>query len=98
MSLIALTVQNMNDPPSRHDVTIRIAYDNGRQPDPAAFAVAASQAASSRDASVVTAHTAYEIICVVSVHALDRPSAVTVALAVVANAVKAEVRVSSPSR
>ena len=62
-------------------------------PDPAAFAVAASQAASSRDASVVSAHTAEEIICVVSMHAPDRPCAVAVALAVMADAVTADVRV-----
>jgi hypothetical protein len=98
MSLTALTVQSMTKPHSRYDVTVRVAYDSGRQPDPAAFAVAASKAASSRDASVVSAHMADEIICVVSVHALDRPLAVAVALAVVADAVKAEVRVRSPSR
>ena len=98
MSLTALTVHSMSKPPSRYDVTVRVAYDHGRQPDPAAFAVAASQAASSRDASVVSAHTADEIICVVRVHAPGRPSAVAVALAVVADAVKADVRVPSPSR
>jgi hypothetical protein len=68
------------------------------QPDPAAFAVIASQAASSRNASVVSAHTAQEIICLLSVAAPDRPSAVAVALAAVADALKAESRVRSPSR
>ena len=67
-------------------------------PDPATFAAAASQAASSRNASVVSAHTAEEIICVVSVAAPDRPSAVAVALAVVADALKAKNLVPSPSR
>ena len=79
----------MDEPPSRYDVTVRVAHDDGRQLDPAAFAVAASQAASSGSASVVSAHKADEIICVVSVQAPDRPSAVSVALAVVADAVKA---------
>ena len=65
---------------------------------PAAFAFIASQAASSRSARVVSMHTAQEIICLVSVAALDRPSAVAVALAVVAGALKAEGRVRSPSR
>jgi hypothetical protein len=88
----------MNKPPSRHDITVRVADDDGHQPNPAAFAVAASQAASSRNASVISAHTADEIICVVSVAAADRTSAVAVALAVVADALKGEDRVRSPSR
>ena len=88
----------MSKPPSRYDVTVRVAKEDGHQPDPAAFAAAASQAASSRNASVVSAHTAQEIICVVSVAASDRPSAVAAALAVVADALKAEGRVRSPSR
>src|SRR6266702_1780605 len=46
------------------DVTVRVAKDDGRPPDPATFAAAASKAASSRNASVVSAHTAEEIICV----------------------------------
>jgi hypothetical protein len=61
--------------------------------NPAAFTVAPSQAASSRDASVVSAHTADEIICMVSIHTSDRPCAVAAALAVVADAVTADVRV-----
>jgi hypothetical protein len=88
----------MTKPPSRYDVTIRVAKQDGHQPDPAAFAVIASQAASSRSARVVSMHTAQEIICLVSVAALDRPSAVAIALAVVAGAFKAEGRVRSPSR
>jgi len=62
--------------PSRYDVTIRVVKEDGHQPDLAAFA---SQAASSRNASVVSAHTAQEVICLVSVAAPDRPSAVAVA-------------------
>ena len=88
----------MDKPPSRYDVTIRVAKQDGHQSDPAAFAVIASQAASSRSARVVSMHTAQEIICPVSVAALDRPSAVAVALAVVAGALKAESRVRSSSR
>ena len=98
MSHITLTVPGMNEPPSRYDVTVRVAKDDGHQPDPAAFAVAASRAASTRNASVLSAHTAREIICVVGVAAPDRPSAVAVALAVVADALKAEDPVPSPSR
>jgi hypothetical protein len=97
MSHLRLTVPGMNKPPGRYDVTVRVARD-GHLPDPAAFAVAASRAASSRNASVVSAHTAGEIICVVCVAAPGRPSAVAVALAVVAGALKAEDLVPSPSR
>ena len=88
----------MNEPASRYDVTVRVAHDIGHQPNPAAFAIAASRAASSRNASVVSVHTADEIICGVGVHTPDRRSAVAVALAVVADAVKADDRVSSPNR
>jgi hypothetical protein len=88
----------MNKPPSRYDVTVRVARDDGQRADPAAFAVAASRAASTMNASVISAHTAQEIICVVGVGAADRPSAVAVALAVVAGALNAEDPVRSPSR
>jgi hypothetical protein len=98
MSYTTLTVPGMNEPPSRYHVTVRVASDDGRPPDPAAFAAAASQGTSGRNASVVSAHMAGEIICVVSVAAPSRPSAVAVALAVVADALKAASPVPSPSR
>ena len=98
MSLISLTVPGMFETPSRYNITVRVAATDGQQPDPAAFAIAASQAASAKNATVITAHTAREIICVISVAAPDRASAVAVALAVVAAAVKAGGRVGSPSR
>jgi hypothetical protein len=42
----------MNKPPSRYDVTVRVARDDGHLlPDPAAFAVAASRAASGMNAA-----------------------------------------------
>ena len=88
----------MDKPPSRYDVTVRVGKDDGHQPDPAAFAAVASQAASSRDANVVSAHTAEEIICVVCVAAPDRPAAVAVALAVVTEALRVGDPVRSPSR
>ena len=88
----------MDKPPSRYDVTVRVAKDDGQTPDPATFAAAASTAASRRSASIISAHTAEEVICVVCVAAPDRPSAVAVALAVVADALKAEDPVPSPSR
>ena len=83
-----LTVPGMNKPPSRYEVIVRVAKDDGHQPDPATFAVAVGKAASSRNASVVSAHTAEEIICVVCVAAPDRPAAIAVALAVVAERAK----------
>ena len=98
MSHITLTMPDMTKPPARYDVTVRVARDDGHPADPAAFAVAASKAASSVNASVVSAHTAEEIICAVCVAAPDRPAAVAVALAVVAGALPAEDPVRSPSR
>jgi hypothetical protein len=88
----------MNETSSRYDVTVRVANNDGHQPDPAAFAIAANRAAASRNASVVSAHTAGEIICVVGVHAPGQPSAVAVALAVVAAALRAGHPAPSPSR
>src|SRR5277367_4589396 len=97
MSHITLTVPGMNKPPSRYDVTVRVAKDDGHPPDPATFAAAASKAASSSNASVISAHTAEEIICVVSVTAPDRPAAVAVALAVVADALRPGIRSGHPA-
>ena len=89
MSHTAFTVPLMNEPPRRHDITIRVAKETGCHTDPAAFAAAASQSAAGRDASILSAHTAEEIICVVSVAATTGPHAVAVALAVVADALRA---------
>ena len=47
--------------------------------------MAAGQAASSRNASVVSAHTGRQIISIVTVRAADQPAAVAVALAVVSD-------------
>ena len=88
----------MDKPPSRYDVTVRVAKDDDQPPDPATFAAAASKAAASRDASIVSAHTAEEVICVVCVAAPGRSAAVAVALAVVADALRAGDLVQSPSR
>lgn len=74
---------------SRYEVIIRVAKGDGHSADPGTFAAAASQAASSRNASIASAHTAEEIIWVVGVAALERPSAVAVALTVFADALRA---------
>jgi hypothetical protein len=88
----------MDRPPSRYDVTVRVVKDDGHSPDPATFATAANKAASSRNASLVSAHTAEEIICIVCVVAPDRPAAIAVALAFVADVLRADDPVRSPSR
>ncbi len=95
---LPFTVPHMNEPPRRHDITIRVAKEAGRHTDPAAFAAAASQAAAGRDARILSAHTAEEIICVVSVPAATGGHAVAVALAVVADALRAGDPLPSPSR
>jgi hypothetical protein len=98
MSYTTFTVPNMNEPPRRHDITIRVAKKAGRHTDPAAFAAAASQAAAGRDASILSAHTAEEINCVVTVPAATGPQAVAVALAIVAEALSGRDLQLSPSR
>ena len=98
MSHTTLTLPHVNEPPRRHDVTIRVAREAGRHTEPAVFAAAASQAAAGRNASCLSAHTAEEIICVVSVPAANGPQAVAVALAVVVDALSAGDPQLSPSR
>jgi hypothetical protein len=88
----------MNELRRRHDITIRVAKDAGRHTDPAAFAATVSNAAAGRHASILSAHTAEEIICVVSVPAATGPQAVAVAPAVVADALSAGDPHRSPSR
>jgi hypothetical protein len=89
MSYTALMVPVMDKPPRRHDITIRVPAEPGSHPNPAAFAITASQAAAARDASILSAHTAEEIICVVTVPAATGLEAAAVALAIVADALKA---------
>ena len=98
MSHTTFTVPHMNERPRRRDITIRVAKEAGRHADPAAFAAAASQAVAGRDASILSAHTAEEIICAVSVPAATGPHAVAVALAVVADALRAGDPLPSPGR
>ena len=97
MSHTTFTVPDMDESPRRHHITIRVAKEAGHHCDPAAFAAAASRAAAGRNAGILSAHTAEEIICVVSVPAATRPEAAAVALAVVADTLKAGDPVS-PSR
>ena len=96
MSDTGLTVPDMTELPRRYDVTITVDREGGDHPNPAEFAVAAEQAASARAASIVSAHTASQIISMVTVLAADQLAAVAVALAVVSDALG--VRLSHPPR
>lgn len=95
MSNTGLKVPGMTEPPRRYDVTTTVDQDGGHHPDPAEFAVAAQQVASARAASIVSAHTAEQIVSIVTVLAADQPAAVTVALAVVSDALKRPVASSA---
>ena len=88
MSFTGLTVPGMTEPPRRDDITITVDQDGGHHPNPAEFAMAAQQAASARAASIVSAHTAGQIVSIVTVLAVDQPAAIAVALAVVSAALK----------
>ncbi len=81
-----LIVTGMIGAPSRYDVTVTVDRDGGPSSQPVEFVMAAEQAASARAASVVTAHTADQIISAATVEAADRSTAVAVALAVVSKA------------
>ena len=70
-------------------VTITVDRDGDHLPNPAEFAMAGEQAASGRAASIVSAHTASQIVSIVTVLAADQPAAVAVALAVVSDAYRA---------
>jgi hypothetical protein len=96
MSDIRLIVSGMNELSRRYDVTVTVARDGSYLRDPAEFAVAAEQAAMSRNATIVSAHTAEQIISVVTVRTADQPSAVVVALAVVSQALGCPVTSLSP--
>ena len=95
MSDTGLTVPGMTELPRRYGGTITVDRDGGDHPNPAEFAVAAEQAASARAASIVSAHTASQIISTVTVLAADQLAAVAIALAVVSDALKHPVASSS---
>lgn len=78
----------MTESTRRYNVTITVDRNSGHLPNPAEFAVAVGQAASARMAGIVTAHTAQQIITVVTVQAADQPAAVAAAPAVVAEALR----------
>jgi hypothetical protein len=86
----------MTESSRRYGVTITVDRDRvvAHLPNPAEFAVAAEQAASARAACIVSAHTASQIVSIVTVLAADQP--VAVALAVASDALKRPV--ASPVR
>jgi hypothetical protein len=89
MSGIGFMVPGMYEPPSRYNVTVTVSRDqDGQLPDPVLFAVAADEAAWRKSASIVSAHTDDRIISIVTVYAPDRYAAVTVARAVVSDALR----------
>ena len=67
MSDTGLTVPDMTELPRRYDVTITVDRDGGDHPDPAEFAVAAERAALARTVSIMSAHTADQIISIATV-------------------------------
>jgi hypothetical protein len=81
----------MYESPSRYNVTVTVAREDGRLPDPVGFVVAAARAAWRRSASIVTVHTAAQIVSVVTVDAPGRYAAVAVARAVVSDALQHQV-------
>ena len=89
-------VPGMHEPSSRYNVPITVAREGGWLPDPVSFAAAADRAAWRRSASIVTAHTADQIISVVTVHAPGWYPAVAIARAVISDALKH--LVPAPSR
>ena len=95
MSDTGLTVSGMTEPPRRYDITITVNKNGDHLPNPAEFVTVAQQAVSARAARIVSAHTASQIISVVTVRAGDQPAAVAVALAVVSDAPRRQVAPST---
>ena len=71
MTDTGLTVPGMTELPRRYNVTVTVDRDDGHHPNPAEFAAAAERAASARAASIVSAHTASQIVSIVTVLAPD---------------------------
>ena len=63
--------------------TLLLVRDGDHLPNPAEFATAAGKAASARTARIVSAHTASQIVSIVTVLATDQPAAMPVAPVVV---------------
>jgi hypothetical protein len=64
MSDTGLTASSMIESPCCYDVAVIVDRNRGHLPNPAEFAVAARQAASARAASIISPHTAQQIMAV----------------------------------
>ena len=80
MSDTELTVPGMVELPRRYDVTVTVDRNDSHLLNPAVFAVAAERASSARAASITSAHTARQIVSIVTVLAADQPGAVAPAV------------------
>jgi hypothetical protein len=97
MSDIGLIVPGMQEPPGRYNVTITVPRDGGQLPDPVTFQAEGDRAAWRRSASIFSAHTADQIISVVTVHAPDPYAAAAIAHAVVSDALQHQPPVTQPA-
>jgi len=73
MSDTRLIVPYITESPGCYDLAVTVNRDSSHLPNLAEFAVAAEQAASTRSASIMSAHSAEKIISIVTVQAVDRP-------------------------
>jgi hypothetical protein len=95
MSDTGLMVLGMTEPLRCYDVTVTVNHNGSTLHQLADFAAVVRHAASRRGTSIMRAHTARQLISIVTVPAADQPAAVAVALAVVAEAL--EVRSCRPA-
>jgi hypothetical protein len=72
-------VPGMSEPPPLYNVTVTVDKDGDHLPNPAESAVVAERAASARAASITSAHTASQIVSIVTVPVAEQPAAVAVA-------------------
>jgi hypothetical protein len=93
MPYTGLIVPVVHESPGRYDVTVILARGGGSPSRPGRVRRAAGQAASGKNATVASAHTAGKIISVVTAEAIDQSAAV--ALAVVSGVLSCPALLSS---
>lgn len=79
MSDTGLTVPDMTGSVCCYDVTVTMDNDGSSLNELAEFAAAAGQTAARRNASIMWAHTARQLISIITVPAADQPGAVAAA-------------------
>jgi hypothetical protein len=67
MSYTGLTAPGMTEPPRHHNVTVIVEQDGGHHLKPCRVRRGSQQVASARTASIVSAHTAGQIVSIVTV-------------------------------